>query len=254
MFGFPALYPGAFLGAAGLPLVGMIAVTLVWASGAISPDHQLTLWGLYIAHCLMFAWLAVRTHRMVLIGLEDPLRLESKRVFPLTFRYLAALTTGAALRFMFIVIVMALISLASYFAAGTAPGHAPSPASPTGPDPNVQRLIDFGAIVVQAPVIYLLARWSTLLPAIALGHKWSPATAWRQTRGNGWRLVLVVFLLPWAFSAAVEWANAFTGSRMLVGLLAIARSVFLALGIIALSLSYRELPPWPEPPPTTQPA
>ena len=258
MFAFPVMYPGAFFTATGLPLLGVIAVTLVWASGAIPTDQQVSLWGLIIANYLLFAWLAVRTHRMVLIGPDDTGRAQSSVIVPLSLRYLAALTAGAMLKFIFTLAVMAVLSLlfsvVTYFMPGTPYDPAAAPASPPQPDPDVQRLINYGVVVIGLPIIYLLARWSTLLPAIALGHPWAPAIARRQTHGNGWRLVLVVFLLPWTLDAAVDWAYATTGNRALVALLAIAQAIFLALGVIALSLAFRELPPWPEPPPTAPPA
>lgn len=257
MFAFPLMYPAAFFAAAGLPLLGLIAVTLAWASGAMSFEDQVSRWGLAIVNYMLFAWLAVRTHRLLLIGPDANLT-QGSRVFPLSLRYLAALATGAALKFLFLLAVMAAFSLlsllVSFFIPGTPYDPAAAPASPPQADPDIQRLINYGVYVVELPVIYLLARWSTLLPAIALGYDWAPKAARRQTLGNGWRLVIVVFLLPWALDAAVDWAYAATESPWIVGILAVIRAVFLALGVIALSLSYRELPPWPEPPPTTPPA
>jgi len=255
MFAFPSMYPAAFFRATAWPLLGLIAITLVWASGTITSDDRALYWSTLIANYAVFAWLAVRTHRLVLLEEE---KLESPRagVFPLSLRYLSALTTGAAMKFLMTLAIMGLalrlVNMLRLQSIGVS--SMPAPAPPPPADPDIQRLIDYGVVVMQAPAIYLLARWSTMLPAIALGHEWAPRTAWQQTRGNGWRLALVVFLIPWALDAAVDWAYAYSGSAMLVGLIAIARAVFLALGVIALSLSYRELPPWPATPPTTPPA
>jgi hypothetical protein len=244
MFAFPVLYPGAFLAAAGLPLLGLIAVSLTWASGAISSDQRAALWIVLVINFVLFAWLAVRCHRMVLVenGTADA------PIVGLVFRYLAALTTGTVLKNIFLLVMMMvfLTIVANSRTAG-------EPVAPTA-DPAVQRMIDYGRYVLQIPALYLLARCSTLLPAIALGSDWNPGAAWRQTRGNGWRLVLVVFFLPWVFTAAVDWAYEVTWTTWIVGILAALRSVLLALGVIALSLSYRELPPWPAPPPTPPPS
>lgn len=253
MFAFPAMYPAGFFRATAWPLLGVIALTLVWASGSLA-GIRATDWLLLVANAAAFSWLAVRIHREVLIEPEDAARTPANRLLPLALRYLAALATGAVLRFAFFVGLLGAFSLLSLLFSRYIPGPTSTLPADGQPDPGIQRLIDYGVIVVQAPVAYLLARCSTVLPALALGHEWSPGSAWKQTQGNGWRLVLVVFLLPWALGEAIDQVYAATGSALLVALLAILRSIILALGVIALSLSYRELPAWPAPPPTTPPA
>lgn len=257
MFAFPALYPASFFRATAWPLLGLIGITLVWASGGISADDRFTYLGVFVANYAVFAWLAVRTHRLVLAGTEGVAQ-ERSDVVPVSFRYLAALVAGTALKYVCMLAIVAIVMLLTFLISlpaqmGQAVASAVPP-TPPPPDPTVQHLLDYGAMLLPVPALYLLARWSPMLPAIALGHDWAPRTAWRQTRGNGWRLVLVVFLIPWALSAAVDWAYRNTEGAMIIGIISIVRAVFLALGVIALSLSYRELTATPAPPPTTQPA
>ena len=47
------------------------------------------------------------------------------------------------------------------------------------------------------PFIYLLSRFALMFPAIAInaGNR-SPAIAWRLSQGNGWRLLILIGLLP----------------------------------------------------------
>lgn len=253
MFAFPVKFPAACFRAASWPLLGVIALSLLWVSGVL-PADLVTGWALLIPNAALFAWLAVRIHRTVLLDPEDSNQTNSSQMISLAYRYLTALATGAALKLLFFLLAITLFSLVSAAIAWFMPVTTTPPTLSPEADPDTQRLINFISVVGQAPVLYLLARWSTLLPALALGREWAPRTAWRQTVGNGWRLVLVVFLLPWALSAAIDLAYASTGNAVLIALLVIARAVFLALGVIALSLSYRELPPWPEPPPTAPPA
>lgn len=249
MFAFPAMYPAEFFRAASWPLLGVIALSLVSASGMYSVS-ALAQWILLFAGAALFSWLAVRIHRAVLL---PPTGSGGKggRLLPLVSSYLAALVTATVLKFVFYI---AAITLVGVFNARYVPVSDTSDPPLPDPDPDIQRMIDYASWGIEIPLAYLLARFSTLLPALALGHSWSPRTAWEQTRGNGWRLALVVFLLPWLMDEAIDWTYASLENPVLVSLLAILRAMFLALGVIALSLSYRELPPWPAPPPTPRPS
>jgi hypothetical protein len=244
------MYPAEFFRAASWPLLGVIALSLVSASGVIAVN-ALAQWVLLIGGAALFAWLAVRIHRVVLLPLAEADGRTDRRIVPLAYRYLAALVTATVLKFVFYIAALILVSV---FSARYVPATSVPPPPPPEPDPGIQRLIDYASWAIEIPLAYLLARCSTLLPALALGHAWAPRAAWEQTRGNGWRLAIVVFLLPWGLSETIDWAYASLESPVLVSLLAILRAVFLALGVIALSLSYRELPPWPAPPPTPPPS
>jgi len=57
-------------------------------------------------------------------------------------------------------------------------------------------------LITQVPVSYFVSRWSLVLPAAAIGKrevslKWS----WQLSAGNGWRLTVLVGILPMLFSA-----------------------------------------------------
>ena len=249
MFAFPVMYPGAFLVAAGLPLIAIIAITLVWIAGAVPPGHQAISWTLLITYYGLFAWLAVRCHRMILAREEDGVAASPPIVFRLVFRYLAALVTATVAKNLFVIVAVtvALMIFGRNFVPTPETHPPPAPAM----NGDLSWVIDWSMYLAYVPLLYLLARCSTLLPAVALGHEWSPGNAWRQTRDNGWRLVLVVFLLPWSLKAGIDWIYAATENKLLVGVLAVFTSLITALSVIGLSLSYRELPPWPAPPPTT---
>jgi hypothetical protein len=90
------------------------------------------------------------------------------------------------------------------------------------------------------PALYVLARFSLIFPATALDNIVTMRWAWQRTKGNGWRIFLVVGLFPWLIervtgallrhgASAVEWA-----------LVVIFAYIGLAVGIISLSFTYRE--------------
>ena len=47
------------------------------------------------------------------------------------------------------------------------------------------------------PILYVFSRLSVLYPAIALDQQVNAQWAWRATARNGWRLTLIVGVLPW---------------------------------------------------------
>ncbi|MEW6111392.1 MAG: hypothetical protein AB1664_04610, partial [Thermodesulfobacteriota bacterium] len=94
-------------------------------------------------------------------------------------------------------------------------------------------------VLVLSPCAYVGARFSILLPATAVDERPNLSWAWKVSEGNGWRLVLVVGVLPVALQ---------TGPGFLLGysivvdvLLHAATCVLYVVEIAALSLSYRYL-------------
>jgi len=95
--------------------------------------------------------------------------------------------------------------------------------------------------ILSAPGLYVFARLSLVLPATAIDNRPNLAWSWGLSSNNGWRLVIVVGVLPWLM-AMLQWLllrdNASIVEIVTVALLGYA---LLAVEIAALSLSYREL-------------
>lgn len=105
--------------------------------------------------------------------------------------------------------------------------------------------ISFFAII--ALPAYLFARLSVLLPATAVDERPRFAWAWDITRGNGWRLFLVVSVLPVALwlgpGYLVNYLVAHLPKHSVIVYLLIyaAGCVLWVIEIAALSLSYQHL-------------
>ena len=56
--------------------------------------------------------------------------------------------------------------------------------------------VEYAAYFVMIPGVYVVARFSILLPATAVDQRHDLTWAWETTERNGWRLVLVVGTLP----------------------------------------------------------
>jgi hypothetical protein len=96
-------------------------------------------------------------------------------------------------------------------------------------------------LVISAVTAYVAARCSLVLPAAAVDERLSFSGSWRLSRGNGWRLALIVTGLPYAMSWLV-WILYRQGATMVErAVLTFLASALIALEVAALSISYREL-------------
>jgi hypothetical protein len=99
------------------------------------------------------------------------------------------------------------------------------------------------ACVSVIAALYATPRLAFMLPALALGHNSTATTAWRHTRGNGWRLMfinLTVFLIVLIPILSLYWAALESGYTNTI-LTEFVMFLTYLLGIIALSIAYREL-------------
>lgn len=50
--------------------------------------------------------------------------------------------------------------------------------------------------LINIPFYYLISRWSLMLPAVATDNRRGPSWSWKLSKGNAWRLTLLVGLFP----------------------------------------------------------
>jgi hypothetical protein len=103
-----------------------------------------------------------------------------------------------------------------------------------------------------AAAVWLVARLYMVVPGLVLDQPHALATAWRISRGNGWRLAALLAVIPWLLVLYVQlmWPR---GVDRLIFVLVVAMSMLLTIFVLFVaSVSYRELmsrvPP-PKPPP-----
>ncbi len=248
-FAFPWMYRGAFARALSLPLLALLACTMAWSiPGSTNQGPVSILQALYL---LAFSWLAIRCHRLVLTGShrmdEAPRAFSMLGLFAITVILVWILQTLVKLALT--AGVLAMVSTQNIPAGASQP--------PPAYDPDVRTLIDRVAFFAGIVGLYPVARLAALFPAISLGEKWNAAGAWRLTRRNGWRLVVLVFLLPDLFRELVKWLYSNDPGAFEFAIVVLSLGVITSLGVVALSLSYRELAvevTEPAPPPTPPPA
>lgn len=217
-------YRRAFAKALAIPLVALTVLPVsIWLSGAQLPGWAM--WLFYFVHILVSTLFAVTCHRLVLMDHKEvrttwlPLWTwrESRFVF-----FFFAVWLVAGIGFSISMTLILNLSLVSNIGRG-------------GPWP------DWLLQVAMIPMMYVFSRLCLVFPATAIDRKVSLKWSWRLTWSNGWRLFVVVSILPWIISHALgllyfgeirEW------EMIVVTLLGF---VLLAVEVAALSLSYREL-------------
>lgn len=98
----------------------------------------------------------------------------------------------------------------------------------------------YWALPAVAPAMYVLTRLSVLLPATAIGERRNTDWAFETTAGNGWRLLIATSLIPVTFGLVAD-ALPLDHSLFRDFVVELVDSAFMAVGIVALSLSFRFL-------------
>jgi hypothetical protein len=184
-------------------------------------------WGVWALLWILFA---VTCHRLVLLGQEaDEVPLVPGWGWRET-------------RFLGCFLLMTAVTWGAVFAVLMPLGMVAGMLSPDGfqaSQPYISGIIG----------IYFFARIGPVLPAAAIGAPVDFRETWRKTRGNTWRLMVIVGILPWIFG----WISGLLiGSdpgllRSIAGTL--IWTVFLMIEVAALSVSYRRLNESPSSPP-----
>lgn len=96
------------------------------------------------------------------------------------------------------------------------------------------------SLVSVMPAIYIWGRLSIILPEVAIGRESSLKRAWSLSKGNGWRVTLVVIGIPAALMLPIMGLYIVNNSALnLVASIGIYLGTLISL--VTLSLSYRFL-------------
>ena len=208
-----------------MPLLLIVVLTLSWyyASEYLS---ELVKWGSYLVYVALFVVLAVTCHRLVLLDSQG-----------LAFRYKISWSSRETRFFIWALgvgcIFVVLVAVLAGFVLNALVGQWIS-------DPNSiwPKLVLFAAKV---PAFYVCARCSPVFPAIAVNRQVNLKWAWNLSKNNGWRLVVLVAVLPWFTSHALDLFYRDEATVIETVLLTFLGFAFYAFDITALSLAYREL-------------
>jgi len=107
--------------------------------------------------------------------------------------------------------------------------------------PLVFTQLPYLVLLAAIPACYLFARMSPSLPAAAVGDPSPMADAWEWSQGNGWRLVILVVLLPISTHWLIGWAVP-AGAPQFMPYLAMPISLaIIVFEVAVMSLAYGAL-------------
>jgi hypothetical protein len=220
-FRYPWAHRVAFIKALAVPAAAIMAIQI----GSWLAETQLTqamTWAVWAASALLWILFAITCHRLVLLELRG-----SELAWIPGWGWRESLFLGW-------LVLLTLLILAIVWVAVTVVGTIVGTISQLFFEVTVNPL----AKVIGA---YLFARLALVFPATAIGARTSLLKAWRQTRGNGWRMVVIVGVIPWAFSYGISFVFGDEPGVAKAVLLTALGTALLAVEISALSLSYRDL-------------
>jgi len=187
-----------------------------------------TWWAVYAAYVFLFVHLAVNCHRVVLLNEANASMWTLPKWSWRETRFLGwflLIWLIAAVGKMIVIIIPTIT-----FTTGLG-GEASKPSSG----------INFADYVGTVVFWYIFARLSLVLPSIAVDEKLSLSETLKRSHANGWRLLVVVCVLPYVTSFVTQHILRKNASAAEYIIMLSVWTIFLTIEISALSLSYREL-------------
>lgn len=219
------------------PTLALLCMWYFYQFAPLEDLPQVAYWALAALQGLLLAWLAVPCHRQVL-GFHAEDAYAAPRVW-----------TGAEWKYLLWMAAVAALALVTGFAAGALAGGLFS--SVLGfvasnlfdyADFHQHWLVAFlTSILPLVGFAYMTGRFALALPAVALGQPASLRKAWRQSQDNGWRMAMVVGLLPYLLKTLLNALFTISAAPLLWALAAPLQVVIAIVQVMALSLAYREL-------------
>lgn len=211
---------GSILRQAGLAMAAQVLVILIWTL----VERQVptfVLWGMYLFNLAFTAIIAVRCHRLVLVpsesakGIAMPL-LEMRELKFLLAMFLIWITAWGAMLLPNIGLQMVKQSW---------------PELPSG-------LVYWLAWV---PGSYVAGRLTLKLPAAAIDRPMDVSSAILATRGNGWKMAVIIGLIPLLLGEIADLLFIADAGPAPMLISSIAMQLFIAVEVMALSIAYNEL-------------
>ena len=204
-----------FLNALSLPVLALVSIWAIWSFA--KPANPLVSYTFGFFYLCAFCYFAITCHRLVL--LENKTKHSFNTIRIIHFLKWFIIIYGASLVIEMIIITI-MVNISKDFV----------------PD-NISHIRDF----LYLPLMYLVGRFSLIFPATALDLKGSLKWSWNATRSNGINILCIVGLFPWFMYILVSFLYRDNPTIIEQTLFALLSYFVTAIGIFALSLTYKAL-------------
>ena len=204
-----------FINALSLPILALVSIWAIWVF--LKPENQLVNYTFALLYLSAFCYFAITCHRLIL------LKNEAKHSY----------NTMSLLYFLKWFIIIYGISLVIEMIILTIMMNAINDFDTK----HISHMRDF----LYLPLMYFVGRFSLIFPATALDLKGSLKWSWNATRNNGINILCIVGLFPWSMYILVSLIYRDEPTIVEQAMITLLTYFVTAIGIFALSLTYREL-------------
>jgi hypothetical protein len=206
-----------------IPIAGFLAIDI--GASVLDMNGTVALWGYRACYLIVSTAAAISCHRLLLLGPVSVPKFGIGHLGMRELRFIAAM--------LFLCLIPSLLQPFTDLLLTSITGIG---------DSKGERRSLILTIVSWLPSSYLFARLAFMLPSIAIETRARIPEAWQLSSGNGWRLVLLIVLMPWLVRL-LHWNLTTAIPDDTVGTIANTTlyALFLPLEIALLSVSYRHL-------------
>ena len=204
-----------FLHTLALPVLALVSVWAIWA--IVKPENQLLNFIFVLFYGLAFCYFAITCHRLILIKNNTLHSYNTIRI--IHFLKWLIIVYGISLAIEIIILTVIMNTITDFDFS------------------NTTYIRDF----LYLPLMYLVGRFSLIFPATALDLKGSLKWSWQATKNNGINILCIVGLFPWFMYILVSFVQRDEPIIIEQSLIALLTYFVSAIGIFALSLTYRAL-------------
>jgi len=216
------------------PILLMVAIWSLWH--AISPEASLVNFSFYFSYIIAFVYFAIICHRLILVDMHQ------ETLIPKASIYTIGRFTGLFIfvYFLSMLVEMAIITIVINILDNDVPATLSSDIASKDSE-IVNKNIEIAEYVAYLPAMYIVGRFSLVFPATALGYKTGLKWSWEATKKNGLHVLFIIALFPWALNILLSLIYRENATFIEQTLLMFFMHISAAIGIFALSLTYREL-------------
>ena len=203
----------------GLPI--LILLGLAYAQTLLASSSGFAIFVLSLVSLIFYTYLAVNIHRVALLG-QDSVQGYGLRSFAKRER---KFTLWLVSIYVLVFFITMILTLTATFIA------------------NILGKYGTYTVVIFTVLLssYFISRLLIMLPATAVDYDPDVYWAWDASSGNGWRLVVIICLIPLLTGTLVALID-FTNTNIIYNMLKeLLSSIFVIFGIVSLSLSFQYL-------------